>query len=174
MAEQYRVNQRTVIARAKRLKLAAEEKAAAQELLETSMLLEAAQRGDDFTSLDPEMAIGVARAARDTLLAEEHLAVSRVQECEATLTALRDAVDEVRAQVEDANLQVGRLLNIMNDNGIHISTSIKIGTPPSLDTRTIFDAQFPSSPHSTSSYYSESESMDDSVDVGESEGVISE
>lgn len=172
VAEQYRVNQRTTIAKAKRVKLAAEEKAAAQELLETTMLLEAAKRGDDFTSLDPETAISVARAARDTLLAEEHLAVSRVQECEAVLTSLHDAVDEVRARLEDANLQVGRLLNIMNDNGIHISTSIKIGTPPSLDPQTIFATQFPSSPCSTSSYYSKS--MDFSVDDSGSEGVISE
>ena len=161
-----------MIIKARQVKLAAEEKAAAQELLETKMLLEAAQRGDDFTSLDPETAISVARAAHNTLLAEEHLAVSKVQECEVILTSLRDAVDEVRAQVEDTNLQVGRLLNIMNNQGIHIPTSVNICMPPPLGTRPIFDAQFPSSPcGSTSSYYSESGS---SVDDRESDGVISE
>ena len=171
VAEQYRVNQRTTIIKAKQLKLAAEERAAAQELLETKMLLEAAQRGDDFTSLDPEMAINVARAARNTLLAEEHLALSRVEECEAILTSLRDAVDEVRTRVEDANLQVGRLLNIMNNEGIHIPTSLNVCMPPPLGTRPIFDTQSPSSPCSGSSYYSESGG---SVDDGESDGVISE
>jgi len=97
VAEQYRANQRKTIAKAKRLKLATEENVAAQELFETTMLLEAAQRGDDFTSLDPKTAINVARAARNTLIAEEHLALSRVQECEAILTSLHDTVDEVRA-----------------------------------------------------------------------------
>ena len=90
----------------------------AQELLETKILLEVAQCGDDFTSLNPEMAINVAQAACNTLLMEEHLAVSRVQECEALLTNLRDTVDEVHAWVEDANMQVGKLLNIMNNQGI--------------------------------------------------------
>ena len=75
-------NQQITIAKAKRLKLAAEEKAAAQELLEITILLEAAKHGDDFASLDPETAISIAWAVWDTLLAEEHLAVSRVQECE--------------------------------------------------------------------------------------------
>lgn len=175
VAEQYRANQRTTLARAKRIKLAAEEKAAAQELFETTMLLEAAQRGDDFTSLDPNTAINVARAARDTLIAEEHLAISRVQECEVVLTSLRDAVDEVHARVEDANLQVGKLLNIMNAQGIHIAASMKICMPPSSETTplTIFDTLFPSRACSTSlSSYSESSgSIDSSVDGGESEAV---
>ena len=170
VAEQYRVHQRKMLIKAKQLKLAAEERAAAQELLETKMLLEAAQHGDDFTSLDPQTAINVARAARNTLLAEEHLAVSRVQECEAVLTGLRDAVDEVHARVEDANLQVGRLLNIMNEQGIRLATSFNICMPPSLGTQAIFNAQFPSSPSSKSSYYSES--IDGSVDGGESDRVI--
>jgi len=179
VAEQYRANQRATIAKAKRLKSAAEEKVAAQELYETSMLLEAVQRGDDFTSLDPQTAINIARAARDTLIAEEHLAVSRVQECEAILTGLRDAVEEVHARVEDANLQVGRLLNIMNSQGIHITTSMKICVPPSSenDPLTIFNTPFQSSPNSTSlsSYYSGSESMDNSaIDGSGSELVISE
>ena len=153
----------------------AEEKAAAQELLETTMLLEAAKRGDDFTSLDPETAISIVWAAQDTLLVEEHLAVSRVQECEVILTSLQDAVDEVRTRLEDANLQVGRLLNIMNENGLHISTSIKIATP--LDPQTMFTSPFPDSPCAISSYYSKS--MDFSGDDMESddfgsEGAISE
>lgn len=175
MAEQYRANQRKTIAKAKRLKLAAEENVAAQELFETTMLLEAAQRGDDFTSLDPKTAIHVARAARDTLIAEEHLALSRVQECEAVLTSLRDAVDEVRARVEDANLQVRKLLNIMNDQGIHVAASMKICMPPPSETTslTIFDTPFPSRARSTSPSYS-SGSMDSSGEEGESEAVIFE
>ena len=139
------------------------------------MLLEAAQCGDDFTSLNPKMAIHVARAARDTLIAEEHLALSRVQECEAVLTSLCDAVDEVRAWVEDANLQVGKLLNIMNDQGIHIAASIKICMPPPSETPslTILDTLFPSRACSTSLSYS-SGSMDSSGEEGESEAVIFE
>ena len=177
VAEQYRINQQTTIAKAKQLKLAAEEKAAAQELLETTVLLEAAKGGNDFTSLDPETAISIARAAWDTLLVEEHLAVSRVQECEVILTSLQDAVDEVCARLEDANLQVGRLLNIINENRIHISTSIKIATP--LDPQTMFTSpfKFPNSPCAILSSYSKSMdfSGDDlgSDDFG-SEGVISQ
>ena len=134
------------------------------------MLLEVAQHGNDFTSLDPQTAINVVQAACNTLLVEEHLAVSRVQECEAILTSLHDAVDEVHTWVDNANLQVGRLLNIMNEQGICLATSVNICMPPSLDTQAIFDTQFPSSPSSKSSYYSES--IDGSVGGGESDKVI--
>lgn len=60
VAKQYKANQCTTIIKAKQLKLAAEEKVAAQELYETTMLLEAAKCGDNFTSLDPNMMINVA------------------------------------------------------------------------------------------------------------------
>ena len=62
----------------------------------------------------------------------------------------------------------------MNENGIHISTSIKIATP--LDPQTMFTSPFPDSPCTISSSYSKSMdfSGDDlgSDDFG-SEGVIS-
>ena len=86
IAKQYRVNQCATIIKAKQLKLAAEERTAVQELLEMKILLKAAQRGDDFTLLDSEMAINIAQAMRNTLLAKEHPAVSRVEGCEAILT----------------------------------------------------------------------------------------
>ena len=63
VSEQYRANQCAMITKAKQLKLAAEEKVAAQELYETTMLLEAAKCRDDFTSLDPKTAINIAQAA---------------------------------------------------------------------------------------------------------------
>ena len=179
VAEQYRANQHAMIAKAKRLKLAAEEKVAAQELYETTMLLEAVKHGDDFTSLDPKTAINVARAARDTLMAEEHLAISRVQECEAVLTGLHDAVEEVHARVKDANLQVGRLLSIINSQGIHVAPSMKLYLPPSSenDLLTIFNTSFPTCPTSTSpsSYYSASESADNlATDNSRSELAVSD
>jgi len=84
---------------------------------------------------------------------------------------LHNAVDEVHTWVENANLQVGRLLNIMNNEEINIPTSLKVCMPPPLGTKPIFNTQFPSSLCSAFSYYSESGG---SVDNGESDGVIFE
>ena len=113
------------------------------------------------------------------MIAEDHLAVSRVQECKAILTGLCDAVEEVHACVEDANLQVGRLQSIMNSQGIHIAPSTKIYLPLSLenDLLTIFNTPFPTCPTSTSpsSYYSASESADNlAMDNSGSELAVSD
>jgi len=118
-----------MIAKAKQLKLAAEEKVAAQELYETMILLEVIKRRDDFTSLDLKITINVAQATWDTLIAKEHLAVSKVQKCKTILTGLCDAITKVYTHVENANLQVERVFSIMNSHRIHIILSMKLYLP---------------------------------------------
>lgn len=91
--------------------------------------MRAAEMGADFTSLDPQSAINLARAAQETLVAEECVAVTWANECEAFLYFLRNSIDEARGHVEDANYQIGAMMNIFNTCGIRVDPFMSLSSP---------------------------------------------
>lgn len=72
---------------------------------ELQTLLYAEEQGSGSNSLDPQVALALARATRDVLTAEEEAAKLRILECEQLLETLKDAADDAHARVEDANYQ---------------------------------------------------------------------
>lgn len=109
----------------------AEECKHAKELEEINLLYAASKGGTDYRLFEPQMAMKLARAARDTLLAEETYAKTRLEECEALMDAFRDDVEEVHSRVFDANMQLGYILNALNKWGINLTTPTKpLRSPP--------------------------------------------
>ena len=101
-----------------RRRAAAEEKQAQKQREEANVLMFATENGFRWTSLEPRLALALARAARDTIMAEEEVAKLRIKECEDRLETLKDAADHVHARAADANMQVGVLLNSFDRQGI--------------------------------------------------------
>lgn len=108
------------MARAVRRSSLAEEWGAIRQIEETDILLGIAEQETDHSSLDPAQALRLARAARETLLSEERLAVLKLREFETIITGLQDAVEEAHARVEEADYQVGSILSYLNSAGIRI------------------------------------------------------
>jgi len=114
-----------------RLRQIARKRAVAEELQsekqheESLVLMFAAERGCDFTSLHPEVALALARATRDALLFENRAARLRVQECEFHLQTLKDAADAAHARFADASDQVGSILNAFDREQIQVDLSIQ-------------------------------------------------
>ncbi|KDR73148.1 hypothetical protein GALMADRAFT_722368 [Galerina marginata CBS 339.88] len=66
---------------------------------------------------DPEQsAVHIARSARDTLLAEEEVVVSKLREAQLLVTKLQNTVEVTRLQIRDANYQLGYLLDYLHVN----------------------------------------------------------
>ncbi|KDR65126.1 hypothetical protein GALMADRAFT_217668 [Galerina marginata CBS 339.88] len=66
---------------------------------------------------DPDTsAVHVARSARDTLVAEEEVAVSKLREAQLLVSKLQASVEIARLQIRDANCQLGTLLNYLHVN----------------------------------------------------------
>jgi hypothetical protein len=68
-------------------------------------------------------ALAIARAARDTLLAEERLANVRVIEAKLQLRSSKEAAEAARSKVNMADQQVGRLMNEIDSQGYPPSSS---------------------------------------------------
>lgn len=80
----------------------------------------ASQKGLNWTALELQLALALARAAHDTLMAEEETAKLRVQECENLLATLKDTLDNARARVEDAHQQIASIISFFDQEGIQI------------------------------------------------------
>lgn len=81
----------------------------------------AAQKGLEWTALEPQLALALARAVRDTLMAEEATAKLRVHKCENHLATLKDSADEAHARVQDAHHQIASILSFFDSQGIQIN-----------------------------------------------------
>jgi hypothetical protein len=86
-----------------------------------AILMHAADNGFNWTALEPQLAVALARAARDTLIAEEESTKLRIDECENLLSTLKDEMDDIHARVEDANQQVASILSFLNQEGVQIN-----------------------------------------------------
>lgn len=132
-ADKYRAQQKLSISRARRLKVLAEEHKHVKEVEEISLLHTAAEKGTNFAVFEPQMAIQLARAARDTLVAEEKFISTCIAECKAVLHVFCDDLEEVHARVNDANIQVGQVLNILDAWGINAPAFTKPSISSPID-----------------------------------------
>lgn len=99
-----------------------------QELL---TLLYAEEQGGGCNSLDPQVALALARASRDVLTAEEEVAKLRILECEQLLETLKDAADDAHARAEDANCQIGQILSFFDHQQIQVDLRKRTFQPSS-------------------------------------------
>jgi len=119
-AEEYRIQQLHILHQMSRSRAAAEEDQCREQEKELQLLVLAAQKGFNWTSLEPELGLALARAVRDTLMAEEETARLRVEECKSLLATLQDSMDNARARAEDAHDQVTSIMTLFDQKGIHI------------------------------------------------------
>lgn len=64
-----------------------------------AVLMLAAQNGFNWTALEPQLAVALAHAAHNTLIAEEESTKLWIHKCENLLSTLRDEMDDVHARV---------------------------------------------------------------------------
>lgn len=119
-AEEHHVHQRHILSQTRRVMAAAEALRDRKEMEEMALLRHAENHGLDLTRLDPETAFKVAKSARETLLAEEQVALIKVREAEVKLATLRDAVEEAHARVQDATVQLSKLNNTLIAKGVSL------------------------------------------------------
>ena len=81
----------------------------------------AAQNGLEWTALELQLALALAHAVRDTLMAEEATAKLRVHKCENHLATLKDSADEAHVRVQDAHHQIASILSFFDSQGIQIN-----------------------------------------------------
>lgn len=73
-AEEFRARRMQNLHQSTRRRAAAEEKQAQKQRDEANVLMFATENGFRWTSLEPRLALALARAARDTIMAEEEVA----------------------------------------------------------------------------------------------------
>lgn len=81
----------------------------------------ASENGSSWSCLEPQLALTLARAARDTLMAEEKTARLRIRECEDMLATLKDSLDDAQARVTDSHQQIASILTFIDQQGIRIN-----------------------------------------------------
>lgn len=106
--------------RSSRRRVALEHNLHKKQQNELALLLVAAEQGLDWTALDAPLALGLAKAARDTLQAEEVAFKQRIVECQNLLATLKDSHDDARGRVDDAMYQVGSIMSVFDKEGLHI------------------------------------------------------
>ena len=120
-AEEFKMQRLRILHQNSRTRATAEEDQCKEQERELKVLVLAAQRGLNWTALDPQLALELACAARDTLMAEEETAKLRVDECESLLATLRDSVDDTHARVQEAHHQIASIFTFFNQKGIPIN-----------------------------------------------------
>ena len=119
--EEFRLQRLHTYHRSSRSRAIAEEDQCREQAKELKILTLASQKGLNWTALDPQLALALARAARDTLMAEEETAKLKVVECENLLATLKDTLDYAHAQVEDAHQQIASVISFFDQRGVQIN-----------------------------------------------------
>lgn len=119
-AEEFRTQRLRMLHQKSRCRAAAEEDQCREQEKELQVLVLAAQKGFNWTSMEPDLGLVLARAVRDTLMAEEETARLRVEECKCLLATLQDSMDDAHARAEDAHQQVTSMMTLFDQQGIHI------------------------------------------------------
>ncbi len=130
--EESRLHRLRKLHRAKIRRVAAEHCHCKKQGDEMQLLMSITEKKPNATSLDPHLALTLARAARDVLIAEEGVARHHVKECLRMLDTLNDAADEAHACVQDANHQIGTILNMFEQQGIRVNLSSTHSKPSFL------------------------------------------
>jgi hypothetical protein len=120
-AEEFRIQRLRAFHQSSHSRAAAEEHQCNEQLKELNILMLASQKGFSWSALEPQLALALARAARDTLMAEEEAAKLRVSECEKLLATLKDTLEDAHARVEDAHQQIASFMSIIDQHGIQIN-----------------------------------------------------
>lgn len=119
-AEEFRTQRLRMLHQTSRSRAAAEEDHCRKQEKELQVLVLAAQKGLNWSSLEPQLALALARTARDTLMAEEKTAKLRVEECKSLLATLQDSMDDAQARAQDAHHQIASIMTLFDQQGIHI------------------------------------------------------
>jgi hypothetical protein len=98
----------------------ANHKAVIQRFQESRLLLKIGEEGRKLSTLDPQIALTLARLARETLASEYELALAKFSACQQELITLQDAVDEALVYLADADEQVAQIFNILNRGRINV------------------------------------------------------
>ena len=77
----------------------------------------ASQQGLNWTALEPQLALALAWAVHNTLMAEAQTAKLHVCKCKNLLATLKDTMDDARAQVEDAHQQIASITSFLIKQG---------------------------------------------------------
>lgn len=96
--------------RSVRQRILAEDDVHHKQEVEFAIIRYAAQRGLTHASLDPQTALALARASSAAIEAEETAANLKVKECILKLETLQDKADDLRARRDEAELQIGSVL----------------------------------------------------------------
>ena len=178
-AEQYRLNCLRKIYQANRHRAAAEEHHADKQDCEMKILEFV---NEQSMAMDSQLALGLARAARDTLSAENRLIQARIAECQQSLEFLNSMAEESCSYLNEANGQITSILHMFQLQGLSFKVSesclehiFSINKPsPSSPIST---DEFPSSPISaceilsSSSLHGDPESNSDS-ELGAANGEL--
>lgn len=70
--------------------------------------------------MEPQLALALARAARNTLIAEEEVVKHRIAECRNLLETLKDELEDTQTKVREAGLQVGGVMEFLEQEDIPI------------------------------------------------------
>ncbi|KAF8869797.1 hypothetical protein CPB84DRAFT_1856009 [Gymnopilus junonius] len=110
-AQTYRAEKDISMANSRLQHLSAEKFKAAMHLQEAHVLQNAKCMGfgSDFVTYDAQSSVDLAKAALDSLKAEELVAKCRIQELKEELSLMEDKLDEVRRKVEEASRQYGHI-----------------------------------------------------------------
>lgn len=101
---------------------AAEHQYQQKQLIESFVLMYASDKGQNFSELDPEIGLALARAASNLLEAEASAAQTRIKECATQLLILQETADDINARLEDANHQLGAVLHHIRSEGLPVET----------------------------------------------------
>lgn len=120
VAEEFRIKRLRELHVIIRKRVSSEEEHLKKQHQELQTLLYAEEQGSGCNTLDPQVALALARATRDALTAEEEAAKLRILECEQLLETLKDAAEDAHARVDDANNQIGQILSIFDRQKLQV------------------------------------------------------
>jgi hypothetical protein len=75
----------------------------------------ASLKGINWTELDPQLCLALARAAHNTFMAEEETEELKITKCE---NLLKNTLDDARARVKDAHKKIASVLLFFNQQQI--------------------------------------------------------
>ncbi len=125
----FRAQRLRILTRSSKQRADAEEQYFKRQQEEANVLLHAAQKGCDWTALDPQLAFTLAHAARSTVLAEEEALERKIEECRRRLTTLTDARDDARGRLTEADFQMATIASFLKRAGIALDFSGKALEP---------------------------------------------
>lgn len=120
-SEDLKLKRKRVICRIRRQRAVAERKWRKIKREEISLMMHASEGGSAFSELETEVALKLARTARDCFKAEASVAQLKVQEFQAKLKMLQDSVDEILAFVDDAERQLHNMLKSVSERRLPVN-----------------------------------------------------